>query len=200
MKYFKQCIQIIPLLAISAEEEKIIKELRVSLTEYITALRCQLEKAKSEDKERIIKLSCYMCICKMKDAHRILALKNGIGACYKAGNYITASHLCREILDFKGNTDIISEDTIAQYTKYYTKMKEKGTNEIKFDSTNIGRITEGSHYLCAMSLSPLKVPSNSVRCPYDFSMFDKEHEGKLCPTCDVCKIGIESIGLTLSIN
>lgn len=183
------------------EEEKSIEELVASLAEYITALRCQLEKAKTEDKARAIELSCYMCICRMKDAHRILSLKNSVGLCYKAGNFITASHLCREILDFKG-ASAVPEDVVAQYTKYHNKMKEKATNAVKisFDSSSISKITEGSHYLCAMSLRPLKVAGDSARCPYDWSTFDREWEGKVCPTCDMCRIGAQTVGLKLSVN
>ncbi len=42
-----------------------------------------------------------MCICGMEDGHRVLALKNAVGVCYKAGNFVTAAHLCKRILDYK---------------------------------------------------------------------------------------------------
>ena len=44
-----------------------------------------------------------MCVCRMEDAHRFLSLKNAIGVAYKLGNNITASHLCKRVLDYQGS-------------------------------------------------------------------------------------------------
>eukprot|EP01022_Parablepharisma_sp_SALTPOND_P015085 TRINITY_DN2102_c3_g2_i2.p1 TRINITY_DN2102_c3_g2~~TRINITY_DN2102_c3_g2_i2.p1 ORF type:complete len:1245 (-),score=113.50 TRINITY_DN2102_c3_g2_i2:5218-8952(-) len=197
LKNFRKCLHTLPLLTPSTEqEEKAARKLIDTSAEYVTALRCQLEKAKVQDKVRALELSCYMCICKMEDTHQVLALKNAVGACYKANNFITASHLCKRILDFKA---LIPEDTATQYEKYYSKMNAKGTNELKlqFDSAKIGQIEEGKGYLCAITLKPLQNARNYIKCPYDMSTFEKGFEGKLCPTCEMCKIGTETIGLKL---
>ncbi len=139
-----------------------------------------------------------MCVCKIDDGHRFLSLKTAVGVTYKMNNFITAAHLCKRILDYQG-TGVITPDIVAQYQKNYNTLQAKGTNELKldFDSAKIGQLDEAEGYLCATTLAPLKNPADCVRCPYDKSTHEKTAAGKLCPTCELCKLGEETIGLIL---
>lgn len=93
----------------------------------------------------------------------------------------------------------MTPEIVAQYQKNYSTLQAKGTNDSKleFDSGKIGQLDEAEGYLCASSLSPLKNPTDCVKCPYDKSTHEKTYAGKLCPTCELCKIGEETIGLIL---
>ena len=160
------------------------------------------------NQERVIELACYMCICRMEDGHRILALKNAFGTCYKLNNFISASHLCKRILDYQSkgvlynfytDNQTLTEEVATQYQKYYSMVQAKGTNamKIEFESTKIGQIEEAAGFLCSGGLKPLQNPNNCVKCPYDFSTYEKSYEGKLCETCKLAKVGAETIGLKL---
>ena len=139
-----------------------------------------------------------MCVCKIDDVHRYLGLKNAVGVAYKMGNFVTAAHLCKKILDYQG-TGVITPDIVAQYQKNYSTLQGKGTNDLKldFDSGKIGQLEEAEGYLCASNLAPLKNPSDCVRCPYDKTTHEKAAAGKVCPTCEMCKVGEDTIGLVL---
>lgn len=134
----------------------------------------------------------------MDTAHKFLALKNAMGATYKMGNCITAAHICKRILDFK-ESGVINAEIAAQYQKNYNSLQAKGTNteKLEFDSSKIGQLDELEGFLCAGSLTPLKNPNDCIKCPYDRTCYEKTFSGKLCMTCDMCKIGEETLGLNL---
>jgi len=142
-----------------------------------------------------------MCACKLNDLHRCLGLKNAVGITYKAGNFITAAHLCKRIFDYQG-TDAITKEALEQYQKNYSSLQAKGSNAFKldFDSSKIGQLDEAEGYLCAGNLKPLQNPADCVKCPYDSSTFERSEAGKLCSTCELCKISEETVGLVLRDN
>lgn len=121
-----------------------------------------------------------------------------MGATFKAKNYITAAHVCKRLLDLQ-DTGLLTPQLITKYQKDYNTLQAKGTNELKldFDSTKIGQLQEAEGYLRASTLTPLKNPANSIRCPYDGSTYEREDAGKLCSVCEMCKIGEEAIGLVI---
>ncbi len=88
---------------------------------------------------------------------------------------------------------------VAQYQKYFGTMQAKGTNDLKlaFDSAKIGQMEEAESYLCAWTLKPLESPSGCIRCPYDGTTYERSFEGKICSTCELCRVGAETIGLKL---
>jgi hypothetical protein len=139
-----------------------------------------------------------MAIAKMDSGHKFLALKNAMGVTYKMGNFITAAHLCKRILDFQ-DSGVISAEQAATFQKNYNTLQSKGTNESKleFDSSKVGQLEEMEGYLNASTLTPLKNPSDCSKCPYDHSCYEKADGGKLCSTCEMCKIGEETLGLNL---
>lgn len=143
-------------------------------------------------------MACYMCICQLSERNRYQTLKNAMGAAFKAKNYITAAHICMRILELQ-DQEILTPELVAQYRKNYNTLQAKGTNDLqlRFDSSRIGQLAEAEGFLSASTLTPLTNPSNCVRCPYDRSTHEKQDAGKLCPVCELCKLGEETIGLIL---
>lgn len=134
----------------------------------------------------------------MEERYRILSLKNAIRICYKVNNFITAAHLCKYMLEFKGVIyhififyKALTADLATQYEKYYNQLQEKGTNLLKleFDSTKVALVDEAAGYLCSQNLVPLKNPIDCLKCPYDLSTYEKAFDGNLCPICELSKIG-----------
>jgi len=72
----------------SKDEQKELNELVRKISEYITAMRIELERKKlvsagSTDNVRMTELSCYMTLCAMDLAHKFLAFKNSMNSNYK---------------------------------------------------------------------------------------------------------------------
>ena len=123
---FRQCLQYIPLLAISSEQaSKDVATLSKRLVEYITAMRLEVERKRmvaegSKDTVRITELSCYMTLCGMENVHKFLAYRNALQCNYKVQNFITAAHFARLVLDLE-STGIFSNkpEVIPQHKKYF---------------------------------------------------------------------------------
>ena len=86
---FRNCLQSIPLLAITGEQAvSDVKNLVTMLVEYITAMRVEIERKRlvssgSKDTIRMAELSCYMTLCGMDKAHKFLVYKNALQNNYK---------------------------------------------------------------------------------------------------------------------
>lgn len=53
------------------------------------------------DAVRIAELACLMSLCQMEHAHRFLAYKSAFTLLYKMGNFITAAHFARQIVELE---------------------------------------------------------------------------------------------------
>ena len=73
--------------------------------EYVTAMRIELERQdlrkKNGDAVRQLELACIFTLCGMKSEHKFLAYKSAFTLNYKAGNFITASHFARQVIDLE---------------------------------------------------------------------------------------------------
>jgi len=90
--------------------------------EYVTAMRIELERQdlrkKNGDAVRQLELACIFTLCGMKSEHKFLAYKSAFTLNYKAGNFITASHFARQVIDLE-STGIVSQELLTKYKKYY---------------------------------------------------------------------------------
>jgi len=50
-------------------------------------------------------------------------------------------------------------------------------------------------YICSDSLGLVK--GKKIKCPLDGSMYEASCIGKLCANCELCSVGMETIGLKL---
>lgn len=61
-----------------------------------------------------------------------------------------------------------------------------------------------SGYLCAGDLTPLEDNRNvaTVKCPLCGSIYSKAsgYEGKICSTCQLCKLGVDTMGLQILLE
>ena len=83
-----------------------MQDLIKRVTEYITAMRIELERkrltaAGSTDNTRMTELCCYMTLCSMDLGHKFLAYKNAMNLNYKMNNFITAANFARLILEME---------------------------------------------------------------------------------------------------
>lgn len=199
LQSFQRTLQAITMLTCKTHsEEEEIKVLIKQCVEYITAMRCAVQKVQigTSNQNRAAELSLYMTCAKLKPEHRVLTLINAIILVSKIKNYITGAYLCDEYLNYESEIGLIKPQDIEKYKKFRVKFQEKGSNEVKldFESSNASKQCVG--YLCCESLVPLK--KKPVCCPYDGSTFEDNHIKKVCPTCELCKIGAETIGMKWS--
>ena len=84
--------------------------------------------------------------------------------------------------------------------KYYKVFEEKGTNEhnIGFESGKLGEWSESKGHLCMSKLAILSDPFHTIQCPFDSSTFDPGLMNSLCPTCELCSVGQNTLGLRLT--
>jgi len=70
----------------------------------------------------------------MMTEHKFLAYKSAFTLNYKAGNFITASHFARQVIDLQ-DPALVTPDLLTKYKKYYQACQQKGTNahKLRFD-------------------------------------------------------------------
>lgn len=97
-------------------------------------------------------------------------------------------------------------EMIAQYKKYYDAFTKKGTNAHKLqfnpkDTVTIKNVTEAG-YLCAGTLAVLEDNRSiaTVKCPLCTSVFAKSFADKLCETCQLCTLGLDTMGLSVMLD
>lgn len=68
-------------------------------------MRLEIERQDLRKKEgdavRQLELACIFTLCGMKPEHKFLAYKSAFMLNYKAGNFITASHFARQVIDLE---------------------------------------------------------------------------------------------------
>lgn len=182
--------------------------------EYITAIRCELERKRlvAEDPEsnkvRIAELACYMTLCGMESGHKFLACKVAMNLCYKMENNVTAAHFARAILDLEPTGIFANKpETINQFRKYYNAFSQKGTNAHKLqfnpqDTAAIVNLSEAG-YICAGSLTILEDSRAvaTVKCPLCGSVCARPaFADKICETCQLCHLGKDVMGLSIKLE
>ena len=80
-------------------------------------MRIELERQelrkKDQDPVRQLELACIFTLCGMKIEHKFLAYKSAFTLNYKAGNFITASHFARQVIDLESSgVSFLSQSTI----------------------------------------------------------------------------------------
>jgi len=204
----------VPLAALtSSEQQETLKNQIRKATEYITGIRCEIERRKltAEDaqgnKVRIVELACYFSLCELETAHKFLTLKNAMNACYKIENFQTAAHFARVIIDME-STGIFGgkPEMLNQFKRYYDAFSKKGTNAHKLafnpqDSVSVKGLSQ-SGYLDAGSLCRNEDdrPNATVKCPLTGAVYAKANEGKRCETCQLTTLGKDTMGLNVMLD
>lgn len=210
---FRNCLQSVPLLAITSEQSQAdVKKLVAMLVEYVTAMRIEIERKRlgAQDPVRAAELSCYMTLCGMDRAHKFLVYKNALQNCYKIQNFITAAHFARLILDLEPTGLFANRpEVITQNQKYYAAFQQKGTNAHKLDfNQNLNvELQSINGYLCMSTLRPIEDTraQATLSCPLTGSIYSRaalqgRTEPLICPTCRLCPLDEDVVGLNIKIE
>lgn len=185
--YILLCIPLI--VAESRSHANEVKELLNIAREYVTAVRLKHENA-SESGIRQMELSAYFTHCNLQPSHVALALNLAMTQAYKGGNFITAAAFARRMLDLP---DLIAQSRSELHHKAQTvlqKSEQKARNEFKlnYDERNPFEID-------CRNLDPIYRGNQIERCSFCRSAYAGNMKGRLCSTCNIALIGIETLGL-----
>jgi coatomer protein complex subunit alpha (xenin) len=182
----------IPLLVVEKQsEDRLVRELLGMCNAYVTA--CRIETARRQakamgDAKRYLELSCYFTHCDLDTKHLVgVGLKNAMVAAFKAKNFITAEGFARRLLD----VDRVPEKLRKTATKIVQKSQHEGRNAVQLNYDPNGRFD-----VCGASLTPIAQGKELLRCPYCGTGYGAEYKGRVCDTCSISSVGVETVGLT----
>lgn len=166
-----------------------MKELLEISREYITAIRLKNENSSSEG-VRQLELSALFTHCKLQPSHVALALNLAMSQAYKAGNFITAAAFARRLMESadvqsSGKSDLFSK---AQIVLQKSELKARNEHKLSYDERNPFEIE------CNL-LEPIYEGTTKLRCSYCGSTYIVAEKGRICSTCNIARIGIETLGL-----
>lgn len=177
----------------SKSESNEAKELLGLCREYVTGIRLELARkelstSKTDTSIRQAELAAYFTHCRLQPPHLILSLRSAMNCAYKIKNNEHAGSFAKRLLELNpSSAEIVSK---ARALLKVTEQNPKNESKIDYDERNPFKI-------CAQSFTPIYQGSASTKCPYCLSSFQPAHAGKLCPTCQIAKIGAEAPGLTV---
>lgn len=191
----REIITSIPLVAASSRSEITdIKELLDISREYITAIRVKAAiGAAADDTTRSLELAAYFTHCKLQSSHLCLALKNAMASAVKAKNYINAASFARRLLESPEMSSERNAELRQKAQKVLQKSEVQGRNEFKINYDEMNPFS-----LDCETLTPIYKGSPEIKCAYCSSIYSPSGEGKVCRTCRICEVGVQSVGLVSS--
>lgn len=144
---------------------------------------------------RIIELNSYLTVCKLQPYHQFLALKSGMGACFKAENFVTASSFAKRMVQGNFGPPERTKDDVQKARQVLQICETKGTDKftIKFDL----KAAVEDIKICSGSLEAIPAAETVVYCPYCGSSYMPSFKGKLCDVCQLSEIGANTLGIQL---
>jgi coatomer protein complex subunit alpha (xenin) len=194
---FDAIITSIPLVhAASRTETTDLKELLEVSREYITAIRVKNAITESTaDIPRSLELVSYFTHCNLQPAHLVLALKTAMASAFKNKNYINAAGFARRLLELPDMSSERNAESRSKAQKVLQKSEQQGRNEFPIDYDEMNPFT-----LDCFTFKPVYKGSASVKCSYCSSLYVPTCSGKLCVTCNLCTVGIVTVGLVTQAN
>lgn len=180
----------------SKAESNEAKELLGLCREYVTGIRLELQRkelstSKTDTSIRQAELAAYFTHCNLQPPHLILSLRSAMNCSYKIKNYNHSASFAKRLLELNPS----SADFVTQARKVLKFAEQNPRNE-----QTIGYDERNPFVVCCLSFTPIYRGSPIAKCPYCLSSFQPAHAGKLCPTCQISKIGAEAPGLTVCFN
>jgi coatomer protein complex subunit alpha (xenin) len=192
---FQTIMHGIPLVVTATRSEaNETKELLDIAREYITAIRIKLAILDvSDDPVRSTELSAYFTHCSLQPGHLFLALRQAMVQSFKIKNYITAATFAHRLLELPDISSDKNADMKQKAQKVIIKSEKEARNEhtLQYNDRNPFDID------CA-SFLPIYRGSPVVKCAYCGSAYDPSMKNKVCKTCGLSLIGVETIGLVSS--
>jgi coatomer protein complex subunit alpha (xenin) len=170
-----------------------IKELLEVCREYITAIRVKSKIGETEDTVKSLELAAYFTHCNLQPSHLMLALKSAMASAFRAKNYVNAASFARRLLELPETNSERHADVRTKAQKVLSKSEQQGRNEHQIDYDEMNPFT-----LDCAELKPIYKGSPSIKCPFCFSTYSPDFKGKLCVTCNLSTVGVETIGLVSS--
>jgi coatomer protein complex subunit alpha (xenin) len=169
-----------------------MKEMVSVCREYITAIRIKGAMADAAaDPIRSTELSAYFTHCNMQPVHLLLALRSAMGTAFKHKNFIVAAGFARRLLELPDMSSERNADLRLKATKVLQKSEQMARNEhtLNYDDSKTFSID-------CLDFVPVYSSGPSLSCSYCGSVYAAESmKNKLCLTCGLCAVGIETIGL-----
>ena len=191
LELFKSILYAVPMVVTSSRtESNEVKELLDIAREYITAIRLKLAMADVSDPVRMTELWAYFTHCNLQPAHLLLALKSAMISGFKIKNYITAASFAHRLLELPEVSSEKNADLKGKAQKVILKSEKEGRNEhtLQYDERNPFDID-------CQAFVPVYRGSPVVKCAYCGSAYQPECTNKLCTTCGIALIGVETLGL-----
>jgi len=193
LEAFKTIVHGVPLVVTASRSEgSEAKELLDISREYVTAIR--LKTAISElgetDPVRSTELCAYFTHCNLQPGHLFLALRQAMVAAFRIKNYITAASFAHRLLELPEVSSEKNADMKSKAQKVVMKSEKEARNEhtLQYNERNPFDVD------CAAFL-PIYRGSPVVKCAYCGSAYGPDMKSKLCVTCGISLIGVETIGL-----
>lgn len=193
-KFLDTIMQRIPLTSVGLRSETgDLKELLEVSREYSIAIRVKDAIAAAQetnDIPRMLELSAYFTHCALQPAHLTLALKSAMASAFKNKNFVNAASFARRLLDMPEMSSEKNADARTKAQKVLQKSEQQGRNEhdISYEERNPFTLD------CAI-LKPIYKGAPSSKCSYCSSTYAADYKGKVCLTCQVCTVGVDTVGL-----
>ena len=189
---FDAILRAIPLtVAETRQESNEMKELLEICREYVTAIRLKNAMGDAgDDAVRATELAAYFTHCNLQPAHLMLALNLAMTASFKAKCFITAAGFARRLLELP---DIASEKNAqvrskAQKVLQKSEAQARNEHELAYDERN-------PFVVDCSALTPIYRGAPVVRCAFCGSAYEPSFKGKVCVTCGLALVGVETLGL-----
>mmetsp|Transcript_36223 Transcript_36223/g.66301 ORF Transcript_36223/g.66301 Transcript_36223/m.66301 type:complete len:244 (+) Transcript_36223:3077-3808(+) len=195
LESFKAIVHGVPLVVtMSRSEGSEAKELLDISREYITAIRLKLAiNEVAEDPVRSTELCAYFTHCNLQPGHLFLALRQAMVSAFRIKNYITAASFAHRLLELPEVSSERNAEMKSKAQKVIIKSEKEARNEhtLQYNERNPFDI-DCSEFLPIYRGSPV------AKCAYCSSAFSPAMKNKICVTCGMSLVGVETIGLVFT--
>ena len=171
----------------SKKDEREFKETLGTCSEYVIALRMELERREIQntDSKKAAELAAYFTRCKLQNTHIMLGLNSAMAIAFKLENFVSAATFANRLLKL-GPPEKIQKQ--AQYVAQQKDQKPTDKIELNYDDRN-------PFVVCNISHTPIYAGSDKVCCSYCGASYLPKYDGELCTVCEMGTIGKKVIGL-----
>lgn len=188
-RLFLNILHIIPLIVVESRKEvDDVKELIGIAREYLLGVKIEILRKDTRDNlVRQQELAAYFSNCNLQKPHLRLVLGSAMSLCYKGGNFGTAAHFARRLLEVNPPE--------ASVRKARQVIQACGDKQ---DSTQLNYDFRNPFVVCGATYVPIYRGQKDVSCPYCGARFVPNIAGQLCTVCELAVVGADASGLLCS--
>ena len=112
---------------------------------------------------------------------------------FKFKNYITAASFAQRLLELPDVNSEKNADLRGKAAKVLQKSEKEGRNEHQLHYDERNPFTIDCFYL-----GPIYRGTEAIRCAYCGSSYATDVRGRVCETCGIAQVGVETVGLVTS--